>query len=346
MRVEAEIALHMRHFDIAQAIETLTETLGQSVDRNKLKAVLAEAERQLDKAGQNALDKERRTRAGSVSLSLPKLIEAEAVAKALNLTRLRKLVIWGKDVGIREIDPIDRTPASNRTPLTPEQRLEHKELARRYNLRTETVAGWRRKGSEFFAAKKLEMKRRLLPQEVTDAHARDGEHPMVTSARIRKSVANRNRYVQRKQHKKLGTSAFVRDEAQRRGVSESTIWRELRDVRAAEIEPHIDLESVSRFDSTSVTLSGCVSPDIDDSGAQNIRPLLSTSISDANHTPPKGRTSSLRLTRRLREKLKQWHHEKTGRYVTDSAIRKWRERGELEAKLLAMLDEHASRGNE
>lgn len=338
-RVVAEIALHRRSFKLKEASESLGKTLGRPTDRTRLEAVLADAERQLDKAGRDALDRERKTRTGRVSLFIPPLVGPQEVAQALHLTQLRKLAIWGRDVGIKEIDPIDRTPASDRTPLTSEQRLEHKDLARRYNLKTETVAGWRRKGPEFFAAKKAELEKRLLPREITDAHKEDGEHPMVTSSRIRKNEANRSRYIRNKKQKMLRTTAFVQDEAKRRGMSESTIWRELREARAIDLNSDADPNDVSHFDSGYVTLLGGLSSDIHDSADVTSRPDALSSSGTTKRVPDKGKVAPPRLSRELREQLKEWHHEKTGRRVTDHAIRKWRERGELDSKLIAMFDE-------
>jgi hypothetical protein len=329
MRVEAEIALHANILDPWHGLESLTETLACSVNIEDFKAIFHDAQRRMAHAEQELVQRARVT-SKPVALHIPHMIEAHEVARALNLTSMRKAFIWNDSLKIRVISPMfDTTRVGYATsPFTLEQHREHRDLAQRYNRKPETVADWRRKVPQAFAARVAEMERRLLPPEVIQQHQRQNEHPMETSMRLRRMEKNRQR---QRAGKNLTRTEDARVEAYVEGVSERTVWRwraEQKDLRP---------KTASRFVSENVTIGG------DNSHvSRGFYPVVSseatmlvTDSKDLNAT----RRRYSRLQPDTREDLKKWYLRRTGRPLTDATIRQWRHRGLLEAKIIAMLDD-------
>jgi hypothetical protein len=325
MRVEAEIAILESPFPDPRAhLEVVRETLGEAVRLANFEKVLREATRKTKVAEQDLVLRARQSGA-AVTLRYPRLVESNEIARALNLTRLRKSFIWKNQLRIRAIDEPVRMPATPR--FSPEERREHRELAERFGRTVETVADWRRKGPEAFSAKVADVEALLLAPEMIKQHALPGEHPMKTSVRVRRLVRDRERKQAAREFKpsRQKVTARVRLEAAKRGVSQSTIWREKRRRKEPESPP----EPVSQNDSDHVTLTVEIPHDF----RRNQRRKYI-------HVQSRKRRPYEKLSREVIEDLKDMHERETGLRVTDAAVRKWRSRDP--AKFEAQLERLAT----
>jgi hypothetical protein len=312
-RVVVEIGLLRDPIDPSACLDSLREVLGQHVDSRIFDDVLAHANSLMDRERSRLLEKcERSGRAHA--LKYPRLIEPEHIANVVNLTTWRNDTIWHNKFRIKAIDAQPKSDGYYKN-WTKEQHREHRELAKKFNCTPDTIANWRRKGEEAFAARVAEKEAILLTDDMIAHHRLPGEHPFDTCKRLRREWKKEEKEAAKQ--KAQTVTAKVKLKAAREGVSERTGWR-----RKA--------QAMSRFGSADVTLVSENEPVFRGFASGEPR------NHDLRVSRSRVEVRDVRLSKKERSKLKEWYERKTGRTLTDAAIRKRRERGKLTPLILEM----------